>query len=56
MLKSQEFDRSDQVKGRPLTTLEYITQKLKEQPVWLMVLFHFTAVLLVAVLLQIIYN
>ena len=56
MLKSQEFDRSDQVKGHPCTTLDYVTQRLKEQPVWLIGLFLFVAVLLVAVMLQILYN
>jgi hypothetical protein len=40
------------VKGHPLTTLEFITQKLKELPVWLIVTLHFVTVLLVVVMLQ----
>jgi hypothetical protein len=56
VLKSQEFDRSDQVKGHPCTTTEYIIQRLKQQHVWMIVLFHVAAVLFIAVMLQILYN
>jgi len=55
VLKSQEFDGSDQVKCHPHTTMEYITQRLEQQPVWLIVLFHIIAVLLLAVMLQTLY-
>jgi uncharacterized protein (DUF2267 family) len=52
VLKSPEFDGSEQLKVRPRTTMECITHRLNKQPIWMIIMLHTTAVLLVDAVLQ----